>query len=214
MDYYCVWVYGADENGEAVGDYLAASKRLSGEGEITGSVDLSALPFGSYVAKAIPFQENGSAQVSTPVARFTVTGTLSAPEFKVSADGTTVTVSLDNATMTTYYESELFHQLTIRVYDAAGTEVTTETISPDEVVYTPGWGPNPGTYAAEKTLMLGEGSYEITVTADGDGNYAASSMESERVALTAAAGQTGEAATSGYVETQGMGGPGGFPDRG
>ena len=80
--------------------------------------------------------------------------------------------------MTTYYESELFHQLTIRVYDAAGTEVTTETISPDEVVYTPGWGPNPGTYAAEKTLMLGEGSYEITVTADGDGNYAASSMES------------------------------------
>ncbi len=62
--------------------------------------------------------------------------------------------------------------------------------------------------------MLGEGSYEITVTADGDGNYAASSMESERVALTAAAGQTGEAATSGYVETQGMGGPGGFPDRG
>lgn len=212
VDYYCVWVYGADENGEAVGDYLAASKRLSGEGEITGEVDLSALPFGGYVAKAIPFLESGAAQVSTPTARFSITGTLSTPEFKASADGTAVTVSVDSDTMSAYYTSELFHQLTIRVYDAAGTEVATDTIVADEVVYTPGWGPNPGSYAAEKTLTLDAGSYELAVTADGDGSYAASSPESDRVALTIAAGEAVEAATSGYVEAQGgMDGPGGFP---
>lgn len=212
VDYYCVWVYGADENGEAAGDYLAASKRLSGEGEITGSVDLSALPFGSYVAKAIPFLESGAAQVSTPTAQFSITGTLTTPEFKVSADGTEVTVSIDNNTMGTYYVSELFNQLTIRIYGPDGAEIATDTITADEVVYTAGWGPNPASYAAEKTLTLDAGSYEIAVTADGDGNYAAPSPESERVALTVAAGETGEAATSGYVEAQsGMGGPGGFP---
>lgn len=212
VDYYCVWIYPADENGEAVGDYLTASKRLSGEGEITGSVDLTPLPFGSYVAKAIPFMEAGASQADTPTAQFSMTGTLTAPEFRASADGTAVTVSVSNDTMSTYYTSELFNQLTIRVYDSAGAEIAAEVITEDEVVYTPGWGPNPGAYGAEKVLTLDEGSYMIGVTADGDGNIAVSSPESERIPLAIAAGETAEAATSGYAEAQsGPGGDMGFP---
>lgn len=168
-----------------------------------------------HVAKAIPFLESGAAQVSTPTARFSITGTLTAPEFKVSADGTSVTISIGSDTMSTYYTSELFNQLTIRVYDSTGAEIATEVLTADEVVYTPGWGPNPGSYAAEKVLALDAGSYEVAVTADGDGNVAASSPESERVTLTVTAGETAEAATSGYVEAQGgMDGPGGFPGGG
>lgn len=200
VDYYCVWVYGVDEDGNVEEDYLAASKRLTGEGVLSGSVDLSDLPFGPYVAKAIPFTENStSSTAATPTASFSVTGQLSTPEFMISADGNNVTVTLYSDTMTTYYTSEAFNQLTIHVYNADGEEVTSEIITPDDVVFTAGWGPYADSYDAIKTLELDSGTYQISVIADGDGVYSQSSDESELLEVTVPASNGTEAMTSGYV---------------
>ena len=47
MDYYTVWVYELDDEGNEGSNYVAASSRLTGEGEISGNVDISGLPFGN-----------------------------------------------------------------------------------------------------------------------------------------------------------------------
>ena len=47
-EYYTVWIYSVDEEGNQSDSYVAASSRLTGTGEITGNVDLSELAFGTY----------------------------------------------------------------------------------------------------------------------------------------------------------------------
>lgn len=58
-------------------------------------------------------------------------------------------------------------------------------------------------YSCEKELTLDEGTYQISLTAMGDGKYAEASDESEKIDLVVTAGAASEGKTSGYAESQG-----------
>ena len=57
-------------------------------------------------------------------------------------------------------------------------------------------------YSCEKELTLDEGTYQISLTAMGDGKYAEASDESEKIDLVVTAGAASEGKTSGYAESQ------------
>lgn len=195
-DYYTIWVYSVDDDGNESDSYVAASQRLTGTGEITGNVDISALPYGEYHAKLNTFMTSGS-NPEPSVVDFGVSGKLTAPEFMYTQDGTTVKVTLFADTLTLYNESEKFTDLTVNVYDTDGNVVSTETITGDDLIGTQ-MGPFMN-YSCEKDLTLEEGTYQISLTAAGDGKYAAASDESEKLDLVVVAGATSEGYTSGYT---------------
>lgn len=199
-DYYTVWVYALDEDGQEGESYVAASSRLSGDGEITGNVDVSGLPFGDYHANLIEFQSEGESS-EPAVQSFVVSGKLSVPEFKYVQDGTAVTITLYSDTLTTYSERELFADIDINLYDENGESVQTETITSADLIAT-AMGPMTS-YSCEKTITLEAGKYKISLTAKGDGTVAEASDESEQLDLVVADGAQTEGATSGYVETEG-----------
>ena len=196
VDYYTIWVYSVDDDGNESDSYVAASQRLTGTGEITGNVDISALPYGEYHAKLNTFMTSGS-NPEPSVVDFGVSGKLTAPEFMYTQDGTTVKVTLFADTLTLYNESEKFTDLTVNVYDTDGNVVSTETITGDDLVATQ-MGPFTN-YSCEKELTLDEGTYQISLTAAGDGKYATASDESEKIDLVVAAGAASEGYTSGYT---------------
>lgn len=195
-DYYTIWVYSVDDDGNESDSYVAASQRLTGTGEITGNVDISALPYGEYHAKLNTFMTSGS-NPEPSVVDFGVSGKLTAPEFMYTQDGTIVKVTLFADTLTLYNESEKFTDLTVNVYDTDGNVVSTETITGDDLIGTQ-MGPFMN-YSCEKDLTLEEGTYQISLTAAGDGKYAAASDESEKLDLVVVAGATSEGYTSGYT---------------
>lgn len=200
IDYYTVWIYALDEEGQEGDSYVAASSRLTGDGEITGNVDVSALPFGEYHANLLAFQTDGSG--SDPVVQeFTVSGKLSTPEFKYTQDGTSVTVTLYSGTLTTYNENEMFADMEINIYDENGEIVQTETITDADLIES-AMGPMTS-YNCEKTITVEAGTYEISLTAKGDGETAEASDESDRLSLVVADGAATEGQTSGYVGEEG-----------
>lgn len=91
----------------------------------------------------------------------------------------------------------MLNQQTLNIYDADGNVVSTETITGDDLV-----GTQMGAfmnYSCEKEISLDEGTYQISLTAIGDGKYAEASDESEKLDLVVAAGTTSEGYTSGYT---------------
>ncbi len=200
VDYYTIWVYGLDEEGNEGSNYVAASSRLTGEGEISGNVDISGLPFGSYHANLLTFRSDGNS-AEPVVQNFDVSGKLSTPEFKYTQDGTSVTVTLWSDSLTTYNEKELFTDLEVRIYDESGEVVQTETITEEDLIAT-AMGPMTS-YSCEKVITVEAGEYKISLTAKGDGNLAEASEESEQIELTVADGTDSEGQTANYVESEG-----------
>lgn len=200
VEYYTIWVYSVDDEGNEGDSYVTASQRLTGTGEITGNVDISTLPYGEYHAKLNTFMTSGS-NPDPSVVEFGVSGKLTAPEFMYTQDGTTVKVTLFADTLTLYNESEKFTDLSVNVYDTEGNIASTETITKDDLVGTQ-MGPFMN-YSCEKELTLDEGTYQISLTAMGDGKYAEASDESEKIDLVVTAGAASEGKTSGYAESQG-----------
>ena len=135
------------------------------------------------------------------VVEFGLSGKLTAPEFMYTQEGTTVKVTLFADTLTLYNESEKFTDLSVNVYDTEGNIASTETITKDDLVGTQ-MGPFMN-YSCEKELTLDEGTYQISLTALGDGKYAEASDESEKIDLVVTAGAASEGKTSGYAESQG-----------
>ena len=200
VDYYTVWVYELDDEGNEGSNYVAASSRLTGEGEISGNVDISGLPFGNYHANLLTFQSDGNS--AKPVVQtFDVSGKLSIPEFKYTQDGTSVTVTLWSDSLTAYSEKELFTDIEIRIYDESGEIVQTETISEEDLIAT-AMGPMMS-YSCEKEITVETGEYKISLTAKGDEDLAEASDESEQVELTVADGTESGGQTANYVESEG-----------
>lgn len=200
VDYYTVWVYGLDGEGNEGSNYVAASQRLTGKGEISGNVDISGLPFGSYHANLLTFRSDGNSDEPV-VQTFEVSGKLSTPEFKYIQDGTSVTVTLWSDTLTAYNEKELFTDIEIRIYDKSGETVQTETITEEDLIAT-AMGPMTS-YSCEKEITVEAGEYKISLTAAGDGNLAEASEESEQVELVVAEGADSEGQTANYAEAEG-----------
>lgn len=199
-EYYTVWVYSVDAEGNESDSYVAASSRLTGTGEITGNVDVSGLAFGTYHANLNTFSASGTNPDPAKV-EFTVGGKLSTPEFMYTQDGTNVTVTVFSDTLTTYNEQEMFTDIDINIYDESGAVVTTETITEDDLTVS-AMGPM-SSYSCEKAVTLEPGDYQISLTAKGDGSMAEASDESEKLSLVVADGAVSEGKTSGYAEQEG-----------
>ena len=199
-EYYTVWVYSVDAEGNESDSYVAASSRLTGTGEITGNVDVSELAFGTYHANLNTFASSGTNPDPVSV-EFTVSGKLSTPEFKIAQDGTNVTITLFSDTLTTYNEKEMFNEIGISICDESGAEVSTDTITTDDLQSSV-MGPMTS-YSCEKALTLDPGTYQISLTAKGDGGSIEDSDESEKLTVTVADGATSEVMTAGYVEQEG-----------
>lgn len=149
-DYYTIWVYALNEEGEEADSYVAASSRLTGDDEISETVDISGLPFGDYHADLLAFQSDGNN--SDPIVQeFIVAGKLSVPEFKYTQEGTSVTVTLYSGTMMTYNENELFGGIDINIYDENGEAVQTEKITETDLIAS-AMGPMTS-YSCEKRLQ-------------------------------------------------------------
>ena len=201
VEYYTVWVYRIDSDGSRGDQYVAASSRLTGTGEIHDSVDVSTLAYGTYEAVLHAFGSEQQEKVHT----FHVTGVLSVPEFLYRQDGTDVTITLYDGSLSVYNEQELFNRMIIRVYDEAGENVMTAYAGTDDMTVTM-MGPFT-IYTCEKTLTLDPGTYQVSLTADGVEGIAETSQESERLPLTVAEGTHSEGQTSGYVAQDNSGMP-------
>lgn len=202
VDYYTVWIFALDAEGNESGNYVAASSRLTGTGEISGNVDVSQLAFGDYHAKLNAFSESTTNEPLTVT--FTVSGKLSTPQFKYTQNGTELTITLDSTTLTTYNEKEMFGDIAINIYNENGESISTETITEADL-QAQAMGPMVS-YTCEKTITLEAGTYQISLTAQGDGQGAEASDESEKLNVTVIDGTTTEGQTSAYTEQQG--GPG------
>lgn len=206
MEYYTVWVCAVDEEGTESDSYAAASSRLTGTGEITGNVDISALAFGEYNVKLMGFSSDGT-NPEPVVQTIQVSGKLSTPEFMYEQEGTDVTITVFSDTLSTYLEAEKFIELEVNIYDESGAVVSTKSIVEDDLE-AKAMGPMTS-YSCAKTITLEAGTYEIAITAKGDGDAVESSDESEKLTVTVGEGALSEGKTSGYVEQQG--GPGQMP---
>lgn len=127
-EYYTVWIYSVDEEGNQSDSYVAASSRLTGTGEITENVDLSELAFGTYYATLNTFSADGT-NPDPYATEFSIAGKLSTPEFKLTQDGTNVTLTVFSDTLTTYMDKEMFNEISVSICDENGEEVSTETIT-------------------------------------------------------------------------------------
>ena len=111
---------------------------------------------GTYYATLNTFSVDGT-NPDPYAAEFSIVGKLSTPEFKLTQDGTNVTLTIFSDTLTTYMD---------------------------------------------KALTLDAGTYQITLTAIGDGGSVEDSDASETLTVTVADGTTSEVMTSGYVEQE------------
>jgi len=201
-EYYTVWVYAVDGEGVEGDSYVAASSRLSGNGEITGNVDISTLAYGSYNAKLNTFNKEGS-NPEPSVVWFEVMGKLSTPEFMYSQDGTAVTVTLFSDTLTLYNDSEMFTDIEVYIYDKEGEIIKTEVITDDNLEAAL-MGPTTQ-YSCEKVIDVEPGEYQISLKAAGAEGIAETSDESEKIDLSVVEGAATENMTSGYVvQEEGM----------
>ena len=199
MEYYTIWVCKVDEEGVEADNYSVASPRLTGSGEITGNVDISTLAFGEYHAKLLGFSSDGT-NPDPVVKSIQVSGKLSTPEFMYTQSGAEVTITLFSDTLSTYFDSEKFTELEVNIYDESGAVVSSEMITENDIE-TSAMGPMTS-YSCAKTLTLEEGTYEISITAQGEGDTITASDESEKLTVTVSGNGNSEGKTAGYVEQQ------------
>jgi len=199
VDYYTVWIYPVDADGEMGSEYVAASSRITDKGEISGNVDISSLSFGEYYATLNGFAESGNKDKI--IVDFGVSGKLTTPEFSYTVDGNEVTVALYDDTLDIYNNSEMFTDIDVNIMDSEGNTVLTETLTDEDLV-----GQLMGpfvVYTCEKTIELEDGDYMISMKATGDGGrYAESSDESEVLSLSVKEGENSDGHTSNVVEEE------------
>lgn len=203
--YYTVWVNAVGEDGTEAKEYSTASSRIKGTGSLSGKVNIIGLPFGTYHAKLITFVDTETYKAPEPVVTsFDVIGKLDNPEFMAAQDGTKVTVTLSNDSLSAYNTKQKLTSWTINVYDASNTAVATETVKKEDLTMKQ-MGPFTTFDNAAKEFTLEEGTYTIGITADGDGKYAEASDESEILTVEVKNGATSEVKTANYPEsTTGM----------
>lgn len=130
--YYFIRVYPV-VNGVESDRYVASSRRINGKktGEVSGSMDISGIGWGTYHIKLITFAPSGkSYQSPSPViltADYGIGGKLERPELLVITDGNEVEVIVDWYTLSDYYTFQMLPVIQFRVYaDEALTEVVAE----------------------------------------------------------------------------------------
>ncbi len=141
MAYYFIRVY-ALADGEETGEYVATSKRINGgtTGEVTGTVNLDGLAWGSYHVNLVSFAPAGTDYVKPDVQSITLLCgkdlILERPEFMVMTSGNTAEVIIDWYTLSDYYEYAYLPEMQISFYaDADCTEeVLTDLVDLSELV--------------------------------------------------------------------------------
>lgn len=147
IGYYFLRVYPAS-NDDGTDEYLTTSKRINGgSGELSGSVDLSALGWGQYKFNLVSFASSGSEKAAPEVQSYVyqlgVGGIMEKPEMMVLADGKQAEFYIDCFTLSDWYEQQRMPEVEFNVYsDAACTTlVKTQTVDLSDLAPAAASGP-------------------------------------------------------------------------
>ena len=122
VGYYFIRVYPV-ANGVESDRYVASSRRINGKktGEVTGSMDISGIGWGTYNVKLISFAPSGkNYEAPSPViltANYGIGGKLERPELLVITDGNEAEVIIDWYTLSDYYTFQMLPVIQFTVYD-------------------------------------------------------------------------------------------------
>ena len=156
--YYFVRVYKVEDGIEA-GEYVASSKRINGNktGEITGTVDLSEISWGTYHVNLTTFVPAGTEYVKpdaqTITVQYGVDGILERPEMMILTSGNQAEIIVDWYTLSDYAIYEYLPYMEFKFYsdEACSQEVFSDTVDlstlPEAAEYLPpasayAWGAN------------------------------------------------------------------------
>ena len=136
MGYYFIRVYALDADGNETGTYVASSKRIKGNttGQITGSLDMSAIPWGAFHINLVSFAPQGTDYVSPDAislkAVYGMGQKFEKPELMAIVSGGTLEAVVDWYTISDYAGYEYLTDVAVTVWaDADCTEeVASETI--------------------------------------------------------------------------------------
>lgn len=143
MGYYFIRFY-AVENGQISGEYISSSKRIRGgkTGEITGTIDLSGVSWGSFAVSLCSFAPAGSAYTAPEpiniLCQFGVGLRLERPEMIALFSGNTVQLTVDWWTLSDYRYTEYLPYMTFSFYsDPECTQLVLEdTVDLEELAKT------------------------------------------------------------------------------
>lgn len=170
--YYFVRAF-AVTNGVEATTYTTSSSRIAGgkTGELSGSIDTSALGWGEYNIKLMTYKAAGTDYTAPDAVvkalELGVNGVLEKPELMVITDGNTVDVIVDWYTLRDYYQYQCLPMLEIKFCsdEAMTTVVKTDTVNLHDCLST--WD---GRHPAGGIMWghdASNGVYHGVLTADG-----------------------------------------------
>lgn len=147
VGYYFLRVYPTISD-DGTDEYLATSKRINGgEGQLSGTIDTSALGWGQYRFNLVSFASSGSEksapEVQSAVYQLGVGGVMEKPEMMVLTDGKQAEFYIDCFTLSDWYEQQRMPEVEFNVYSDAEckTLVKTETVDLSDLAPVAASGP-------------------------------------------------------------------------
>lgn len=176
MGYYFIRIYHVDEEGNETGEYVISSKRIKGgsTGEATGTLDVSAMPWGGYHINLVSFAPAGT-DYSSPAAvtlkaHYGIGKMLERPEMLVLASGNQAELIVDWYSLTDYLYYEYLPDMKFTFY--ADAECTQEVFSDtaDLAVLTGGDGYEaiPPANGSAWGFAMNQGEHLYTVTSESE----------------------------------------------
>lgn len=195
--YYFVKIYAFNEKTQTENNqYLSTTGRISGgTGKKSGTIEVKDMAWGRYNVNVYAYAAAGlgleNADTLTKVVKNG--GTLKKPEIRFTTTGTTVEMMVDGYSSAYYANNQLLTDYTFTVYKADGTTVE-KTIALDSSTYViDSTNLDKGYLFKQHTTSttLSEGTYYLSVKANGLGDYIIASEESEKVKFTVSSSDEG-----------------------
>lgn len=176
MGYYFIRIYHVDEEGNETGEYVVSSKRIKGgsTGEASGTLDLSAMPWGAYHINLVSFAPAGTDYSSpgavTLKAHYGIGKTLERPEMMVITSGKQAEVIVDWYSLTNYLYYEYLPDMKFTFYsDAECTqEVMSDTVDLSVLPDGDGYEAIPPANGCAWGFAMNQGQHLYQVTAEGE----------------------------------------------
>lgn len=176
MGYYFIRVYHVDEEGNETGEYVVSSKRIKGgsTGEASGTLDVSAMPWGGYHINLVSFAPAGtdysSPEAVTLKAHYGIGKTLERPEMLILSSGNQAELIVDWYSLSDYLYYEYLPDMKFTFYsDAECTqEVFSDTVDLAMLPDGDGYEAIPPANGSAWGFAMNQGEHLYTVTSESE----------------------------------------------
>ena len=176
MGYYFIRVYHVDEEGNETGEYVVSSKRIKGgsTGEASGTLDVSAMPWGGYHINLVSFAPAGTEYSSpesvTLKAHYGIGKALERPEMLILTSGNQAELIVDWYSLSDYLYYEYLPDMKFTFYsDAECTqEVFADTVDLAVLPDGDGYEAIPPANGSAWGFAMNQGEHLYTVTSESE----------------------------------------------